>query len=281
MSEHLLDARQMARFIADGYLRFDAIVPEALNQAVLGELQSERLRGCRYNDERIGFDDYFAESPAYLAVMRLPRVQGMIESLVGPEQLIDHCAVHTVRARCEGAQFWHADATIDARTTAFDIQVFYYPHDTPREAGGTLFLPGSHLRHLHEATIARYQNIRGQVPMVCPAGTIVVAHHGLWHCSQPNRTERTRYMVKLRLNPTVRQRGLFDASGVERDELGGLLSAHHGWEGVEHRLEILQRLRLWRSLTGSDFDHALWLSRLDNQPTREAPRPALALAAAG
>jgi hypothetical protein len=269
MSEPL-SAAQVARFVGDGYLRFDAIVPEALNQAVLAELQGERLRGVRYNDDRLGFDEYFAESPAYLAVMRLPQVQGMIESLIGPGQLIDHCAVHTVAGKNEYAQFWHADATIDARTEAFDIQVFYYPHDTPREAGGTLFLPGSHLRHLHEATIARYQNIRGQVPLVCKAGTIVVAHHGIWHCGQPNHTDRVRYMVKLRLNPTVRQRGLFDAESATRDEIGRLLSAHHGWEGVEHRIEILQRLRLWRALTGSDYDYWLWLSRLDNQPTREA-----------
>jgi hypothetical protein len=276
MSEHLLSATQAARFVADGYLRFDEIVPDELNQAVLAELQSERLRGVRYNDDRLGFDEYFAESPAYLSVLRLPQVQGMIESLVGPGQLIDHCAVHTVAGKNEYAQFWHADATIDPRTEAFDIQVFYYPHDTPREAGGTLFLPGSHLRHLHEATIARYQNIRGQLPLICKAGTIVVAHHGIWHCGQPNRTERVRYMVKLRLNPTVRQRGLFDGEGASRDEIGRLLSAHHGWEGVEHRIEILQRLRLWRALTGSDYDYWLWLSRLDNQPRREA-RPLAAV----
>jgi hypothetical protein len=269
MSEPL-STTQAARFVADGFLRFDAIVPDELNRAVVAELESGRLQGVRYNDDRLGFDDFFAESPAYLAVIRLPQVQGMIESLIGPGHLIDHSAVHTVGPKNTHAQFWHADATIDPRTEAFDIQVFYYPHDTPRESGGTLFLPGSHLRHLHEATIARYQNVRGQLPMVCPAGTIAVAHHGIWHCGQPNHTDRTRYMVKLRLNPTVRQRGLFDAEGATRDEIGRLLSAHHGWEGVEHRIEILQRLRLWRSLTGSDYDHLLWLSRLENQPRREA-----------
>jgi hypothetical protein len=281
MSEHpRLTTIEAAQLVADGYLRFDALVPDELNRAVLAELADERLRGCRYNDERIGFDEYFASSPAYLQVMRLPRVQAAIRGLIGPAPAIDHCAVHTVGPRSSYAQFWHADATIDPRLEAFDIQIFYFPHDTPREAGGTLFLPGSHLRRVHESTIARYQNIRGQLPMVCPAGTIVIAHHGIWHCSQPNHTERTRYMVKLRLNPTVRQRGLFATDGVDGNDIGRILSTCQPWLGAEHRLEILQRLRLWRSLTGSAYDHALWLSRLENEPTREVGRPSPTLAAA-
>jgi hypothetical protein len=280
MTAHLLEARQVARFVADGFLRFDALVPDELNRAVHDELREHRLEGCRYNDDGQDFDEYFASSPAYLSVMRLPQVQGMIESLVGPDSTIDHCAVHCIPGGATGGQSWHADATIDPRTEAFDIQVFYFPHDTPREAGGTMFLPGSHLRRVHEFQISRYHNIRGQVPMVCPAGTIVVGHHGMWHCGQPNHTQHMRYMVKLRLNPTVRQRGLFDVDAhADVEELKHILSTHHTWTGVEHRLEILQRLRLWRSLTGSDFDAHLWLHRLENEPRREAVRsgdPALA-----
>jgi len=265
MSDHLLSARQVARFVADGYLRFDACVDDAHNRAVLAELEGGRLSGCRYNDERMDFDEYFAESPAYQAVMNLPQVQGMITSLIGKNPAIDHCAVHTVTGGTKYAQFYHADATIDPRTTAFDIQVFYYPHDTPREAGGTLFLPGSQFRHIHESTIARYQNIKGQVAMVCPAGTIVVAHQNIWHCGQPNRTGRIRYMVKLRLNASVPQRRLFPTEGADRDEIGSILATYHPWLGAETRLEFLQRLRLWRELTVSDFDKDLWLSRLEGR----------------
>jgi ectoine hydroxylase-related dioxygenase (phytanoyl-CoA dioxygenase family) len=269
MSE-TLDARQVARFVADGMLRWDAIVPEELNRAVLAEIEGGKLGGCPYNNDRHDLDAFLADAPAYQAVIGLPQVQAAIRTLVGPDPNPDHFCVHTVGPRSGGGQIWHADATIDARTEAFDIQIFYFPHDTPRESGGTIFLPSSHFRRVHEFQINRYQNIVGQTPTVCPAGTILVGHHNLWHGGQPNRTDRTRYMIKLRLNPTVRQRGLFDHRSADPAEIGHILSTHHRWHGVEARIEILQRLRLWRAITGTDYDWDLWLSRLECSPTREA-----------
>jgi hypothetical protein len=266
MSDQLLTSVEMAHFVTHGFLRFDAIVPEHLNQAVLSEITEDKIAGCRYNNERLSFADYFRSSPAYAAVMELAPVQRLINSLVGRNSAIDHCAVHKVFANSPNGQFWHADATIDPRTEAFDIQIFYYPHDTPLAAGGTLFLPGSQYRFVHESSIARYQNIKGQMHVVCPAGSIFVVHHGLWHCGQPNHTQNHRYMVKLRLNPTVPQVRLFDTADLDDASIPHILSTYQPWPGAEARLEILQRLRLWRALSRTDFDADLWLSRLENQP---------------
>ena len=82
----------------------------------------------------------------------MPEVRGIIQSLVGCEPLYDHHAVHTVEGGKEKAQHWHADAIIDTRMH-FDVQLFYYPHDTPREMGGTMFLPGSQFRRINESDI--------------------------------------------------------------------------------------------------------------------------------
>ena len=54
---------------------------------------------------------------------------------------------------------------------------------------------------VNEMDVAAYQNMRGQIPMVCKAGAILVLHHGIWHCGRQNKTDRRRYMFKLRLNP--------------------------------------------------------------------------------
>ncbi len=149
-------------------------------------------------------------------------------------------------------------------------EFFYFSHDTPREMGGTMFLPGSHFRRISESDVARYQNFLGQVPMVCEAGTVAVAHHGIWHCAQPNLTGNKRYMFKLRLNPTVRQRQLWNTHDIEDPEIGKILSTNHGWYGNEVRLEIVNRIRFWRFLTGNDdFDVSYWLSRLENKPETE------------
>jgi hypothetical protein len=267
----LLTSKQMAQFVTDGYLRFDGIVPDEINQRAVEDFQAERVPrsivGGTPLSDVVGENGVWSNGIAVNDVFRLPVVQGIIRSLVGPGSLYDHHAVHTVGANNAQGQIWHADAIIDRRTH-FDIQFFYFAHDTPREMGGTMILPGSHYRAINETDIARYQNIRGQLPMVCKAGTLVVVHHGIWHCAQPNRTTDTRYMFKLRLNPTVRQENLWDTSDVDDPEVAGILgSGNHIWYGSEVRLEIVNRIKLWRFLTGDDqFDVSYWLSRIENMP---------------
>ncbi|MDA1192259.1 MAG: phytanoyl-CoA dioxygenase family protein, partial [Candidatus Poribacteria bacterium] len=199
-------------------------------------------------------------------VFRLPKVQGIIESLVGPNPLYDHCAIHTVGANNPNGQVWHADAIIDLRLH-FDIQFFYFAHDTPREMGGTMILPGSQYRRISETDIGRYQNFLGQEAMDCKAGTLVVVHHGIWHCAQPNRTDRRRYMFKLRLNPTVRQKLLWNTDDLNDGEVSGIMGANHRWYGNEVRIETVNRIRQWRFLVGDEtFDAHYWMSRIENMP---------------
>ncbi|MBT7584619.1 MAG: phytanoyl-CoA dioxygenase, partial [Gemmatimonadetes bacterium] len=173
--QHLLNSKQMAQFVADGLLRFDELVPDELNRAACAEMEAGVLRG----KAGVPMDELWQDL-AIGQVIRLPAIQGMIDSLVGPGPLYDHHAVHTVNANHEHGQIWHADAIIDTRMH-FDVQFFYFAHDTPREMGGTMFLPGSQYRRVSESDIARYQNFLGQMPMVCKAGTVAVAHHGIWH----------------------------------------------------------------------------------------------------
>ena len=262
--QHLLNSKQMAQFVADGLLLFDELVPDELNRAACAEMEAGVLRG------KAGVPmDQLWQDLAVGQVIRLPAIQGMINSLVGPGSLYDHHAVHTVNANHEHGQIWHADAIIDTRMH-FDVQFFYFAHDTPREMGGTMFLPGSQYRRVSESDIARYQNFLGQMPMVCKAGTVAVAHHGIWHCAQPNLTDNKRYMFKLRLNPTVRQKKLWNTDDIDDAEIPGLLNANHRWYGNEVRLEAVNRIKMWRFLTGDDsFDLSYWLSRLENAPENE------------
>lgn len=262
--QHLLNSKQMAQFVADGLLRFDELVPDELNRAACAEMEAGVLRG----KAGVPMDELWQDL-AIGQVIRLPAIQGMINSLVGPGSLYDHHAVHTVNANHEHGQIWHADAIIDTRMH-FDVQFFYFAHDTPREMGGTMFLPGSQYRRVSESDIARYQNFLGQMPMVCKAGTVAVAHHGIWHCAQPNLTDNKRYMFKLRLNPTVRQKKLWNTDDIDDAEIPGLLNANHRWYGNEVRLEAVNRIKMWRFLTGDDnFDLSYWLSRLENAPENE------------
>ena len=174
-------------------------------------------------------------------MLDLPQVQGLIHSLVGDDPLFDHDAVHVREPNQGRAQGMHADSIIDLRTH-FDIQIMYFPHDVPLEMGGTLVLPGSHFRKVNEMDIAAYQNMRGQIPMVCNAGSILVLHHGIWHCGRQNKTNRRRYMFKVRLNPVVRQMRLWNTDDLDKDyrahrEIFAGTSADGGVQDILSRME--------------------------------------------
>ena len=99
----------------------------------------------------------------------------------------------------------------------------------------------------------------------------MVVHHGMWHCAQPNLTDQTRYMFKLRLNPTVRQMRLWNTDDIDDSLVPGLLGKNHKWYGNDVRLEFVNRIKFWRFLTGNEhFDMGYWLSRLENIPENAA-----------
>jgi hypothetical protein len=270
----LLSSKQLAAFVADGYLRFDGLVPQALSDAVLRELGAggpPSPFGAAPGSPAHAWAGrplagLFHEWPAIASLLELPGVSAIVRSLLGEAARYDHHYTHVVAAQQRWSQPWHADAILDPRRATFDIQLFFFPHATPRQMGGTMVLPGSHLRQINEAAVARYQNFLGQTAMDCPAGSLLVAHHGIWHCGQPNLTNRPRTMFKLRLAPSAPQRRTWDTRDLDDPEVGRILGRDHRWYGHEVRLEIANRIRLWRALTGdATFDVDQWLTRLENE----------------
>jgi len=277
--KHLFNSQQMAQFVARGFLRFDELVPDDINEAVMREIDAGTIKGAPAGTPL----SKCYHGSAIRHMLDMPQIQGIIHSLVGADPLFDHDAVH-VREPNEGtAQGLHADSIIDTRMD-FDIQIMYFPHDLPLEMGGTLLLPGSHFRRINEMDIARYQNMVGQMAMVCKAGSILVLHHGIWHCGRQNQSDQRRYMFKVRLNPRVRQLRLWNTDDLEDDydahqeifagggnenDIQYILSKPEPWfEAGTSRLEIVNRIKLWRFITGDDnFDVHYWLTRLENIPS--------------
>ena len=276
--KYLLNSKQVASFVARGFLRFDELVPGEINEAVMAAIDEG---GITSYPAGTPLSQCYPDPSPIGKMLRLPEIQGIIHSLVGPEPAFDHHAIHVRQPNQGKAQGMHGDSIIDTRMH-FDIQIMYFPHDVPEEMGGTLLVPGSHFRRINEMDIARYQNFVGQIPMVCKAGSILVLHHGIWHCGRQNRTSTRRYMYKIRLNPTVRQLRLWNTddlttdyrdhqpifAGEKRDDIQAIFSKQEPWfEASDGRLEIVNRIKLWRFLTGDDnFDAHYWLTRLENMP---------------
>ena len=235
--DHRLTTSEMAEFVVNGYLRFDELVPASINERVIDELQSLYATKIRQVVETLGMDpDNAAEAPSDPVshpqsltplsscyppssvigeMLRLPGVQGIIQSLVGSDPLFDHDFVHYIPGNHAHGQHLHVDAVIDNRHPSFDIQLFYYPTAVEPGAGGTRFVPGTHLRHTRAEGVARYQHIVGEQQYSGAAGTVLVFHQALWHAGQPNPSDQERWMYKIRLNPQVPQVRLWNTDDFD------------------------------------------------------------------
>lgn len=265
----LLTSVEVARFVAQGFLRFDGIVPEEINDPASDQL-SAGLDPVAYGSSVV---EAFGPDTLGHQLLQLPQVAGAVYRLLGPDPTIDHHAIH-VRKPHEGeAQDMHGDAIIDVRTGVFDIQLMYYPREVTLDMGGTLSVPGTHLRRINETDIGRYQNLKGPTRLTCPAGTVVLLHHGIWHSGRRNDSDISRSMYKIRFNPTVKQRLWWDTADLQSPQVAKELGARHPWmENASGRLEIFNRVLLWRELTGDeDFDIDWWVTRVRNNPAAADP----------
>lgn len=293
----LLTTDQMASFVARGFLKFEAVVPHDINAQAMEELPTlfrswlhefQAVLASRPTDDleaplpRSGTPLWAAYSPesAFGRMVRVPEIAGAIASLVGKAPVVDHHFVHLKSAGDRSAQGLHCDAIIDSGT-AFDVQLFWFPHDVAPKAGGTRFVPGSHLRRVNMDDVARYQHLAGEQYFSGPAGTVVIFHHGLWHAGAPNHSGTVRVMGKLRLNPTCPQVRLWDTSDLEARNVAddhmfahadpgtvaSLLRGSEPWyEPSVHRLEVVGRALLWRHLTGDNgFDVDWYLTRTERR----------------
>ncbi len=264
----LLSSVQVAGFVAQGFLRLDSVVPDDLNNAAMAAMP----HGIPSIPCGTPLANAYEPDSFVRRLVDLPAVAGAVRSLVGPGATVDHHAVHVREPREGAAQHLHADAIIDTRPDAFDVQLMYFPHEVTAEMGGTLLVPGSHLRRTNESDTGRYQNLRGQVRLTCPAGTVLLLHHGIWHGGRRNDSDVRRYMFKIRLNPTVPQVRLWDTTDLDDPAVVAELDTTFGWyEQATGRLEIFNRVKLWRSLTcDPHFDIDYWATRVANRPGRTA-----------
>jgi len=262
---NLLTSLQMADFVGQGYLIFDEMVPRELCDAILPDI--EALMSCLnvgapfcniWRDQLIG------------DIFRLPQVEGMIHSLVGPDPLYDHHAVHIVPPRTEVGPNLHQDSVTDLRKDYFDIQISLFPQDTPPEIGGTSFIPGTHFRNIRTGEASHYQHVLGRKYANCKAGTMIVWDTRLWHAARCNRTDTTRYMFKLRLNPSVPQIRLFDTTDLDHPDIGRNLSRIQPFFGNDGRYEQMQRVLRWRYISDQpNFDIGeRFLRRIEYNPSK-------------
>ena len=290
---NLLTTSQVAEFAAKGCLRFDGLIDSDLNQEFLDLFAEDIGSDDRYVNKVIPnckpgtyVSQAFPQDHPLSKILAQPVVAGTLKSLMGTNPIFDHHHVHMTFPNRSRVQTNHQDSTIDLRSKNFDIQMIYFPHEVNDKMGGTRYIPGTHLRTVHESQIARYQNIRGQIRVTCPAGTIIFFHHGIWHGGGKNTSDVPRIMYKLRLQPSGSQslqwdtsdlteerikswqRPIFHAFGKHKeDDVPSKLMSHEPWFDNTSRLEYMNRIRFWRTLLNdAEIDIDYWLTRVENEP---------------
>lgn len=300
--QQLLTTKDMANFAARGFLRFDNIVPDSINRLFLDDIRKAAAKSSSHAEHNAiimkegvvplvtpgtPFSKAYPTDSALGKLVALPQVDGAIASLVGADCILDHQYLHMTfppepNSKVHKSQPNHQDSTIDPRR-AFDIQLFYFPHEVTAEMGGTRFVPGTHFRIVSEFAIARYQNMRGQLHTVCPAGSVMLFHMGLWHGAGLNLSDQPRYMFKIRLCPTSPQLRLWDTKSTnpdhsqgpifwtdrarDPDNLRDILTKPEPWfEDDTEGVEYIHRIRFWRYISGdSNFDANYWVTRIENE----------------
>ena len=163
----------MASFIADGYLRFDNIVPLNLCKMCLKEIP--QFNG--YLSVGMPYEETWPKDTALGEIFRIPVAMGLIRSLVGPNPLYDHHGPHLTDAGELKGPDTHQDSVTDFRENYFDIQLsFFLKTLLMKKVKHFLSLP--QFRNVRTSEIDIYQHMRGKISVVAQPEQFVFGIRG-------------------------------------------------------------------------------------------------------
>ena len=205
----LLSDAEVQEFIVNGFIVIQPDVDPTLHASIDRQLQNA------WENESWYGNNITSRVPDLHRIVRSPRVDGAITSLAGPGYINHpHRAMH-VSTPVEDATLdyaadanappmgkgsiagsgWHQDAHSPLSRARHHhprfLIGFYFPHDTPRVMGPTRVQAGS---HLYSQPVEPHAVV---LPEILPAGSFVLVHFDMVHAAFPNRSDRTRFMVKF------------------------------------------------------------------------------------
>ncbi len=204
-----LTGTEVLRFCREGYLHFEGVVPDEINERTCEYLAGripanpsylpegmtgDDLDRIRYTHEpsSILLEDWFIEN-----VLLNPVIAGALRSLLGRHVGLP-VLVSNHKIECpKESQPWHHDADHLFGPEVNFVEVFYFPQDTPDEMGPTEVTPGSHIH-----TTRRKQEESG---VLCsgPAGTIGLHSQSILHRRGESTAAGLRHMLKYSYWRTV------------------------------------------------------------------------------
>jgi ectoine hydroxylase-related dioxygenase (phytanoyl-CoA dioxygenase family) len=192
-------AADLEAFFRDGFVVVEGLLATHQLDAVLEGL--EPFLGAEAPLGRNDFEGLrtnrvyalLAKVPAMSALVEHPRVLGLVDALLQPGYLLSAAlAINLLPG--ETAQAWHFDDgfyTLPRPRPPVSISTIWALDDFTAANGATEIVPGS---HLWGSEVVSDDDAR-RVPVVMPAGSVVVFSGTLWHRGGANRSAGRRLCV--------------------------------------------------------------------------------------
>ena len=251
--EPTLDDNGVMDFAASGLVILEGVIDPDFNRRA----DSLDRGNC---DAFVASDDFTRQ------VLLHPEVAGVVRSLLGEDFLVPRGGHHHYFQEPHLGQTWHSDGLSGNGYDVTELQCYYYPHSVGIEDGPTMVLPGSHCRAVDREAIAHYGDIRGQISLTVPAGTVAVTRYGIWHKAGPKPNDRARSMIKFSYHRTALPQRDWCWIAAEIPAYRDRARLDYVTE-VESYRDKVRRVRTWNWLCGSDREVALRWEK--SQPVSE------------
>lgn len=194
MSDHLLDDKTMAEFIARGYALIQTNQAPEFHRSICANLDKI------YTEEGNPGNNILPRLPEIREVFSSAPVAGALTSLLGPGySMHPHRYCHLNRPGTEG-QNWHKDDYVfdqNVRHHRFRwVMAFYYPQDVTEDMGATGILPGRQFYNSISSNNAA-DSTEQELKLCGPAGTVALVNFDVWHRATANTSQNSRYMLKF------------------------------------------------------------------------------------
>lgn len=187
----LLSDAEMLKFVIDGYLLVQTDFPDEFHETICREIDAVFAQHGNPGNEIL------EKVPALYQIYADPKVTGALASVLGADYSMNahrHC--HYTSPGHPGGH-WHQDSVNLRHHRIERVLAMYYPQDVVEEMGPTIVLPGTQYHNTPSTYMASYMNFKSQIPLTVKAGTVAIVHYDIWHAWMPNRSDKSRRMLKF------------------------------------------------------------------------------------